>query len=83
MKVFPNPLTSFGTVQFDMVDVSEVKLRFYSIDGRLLKSLNEQRIDAGAQKRIQFDTSDLSTGTYIIQVQAGNISRTSKFVKTE
>jgi hypothetical protein len=83
MKVFPNPLSSQGTVQFNLGAVSSVNMEIYSLQGKLVKSVSEQRMGQGEHKRIRFGTSELSTGTYILRLRAGNTTKTVKFVKTE
>ncbi|MFN2429381.1 MAG: T9SS type A sorting domain-containing protein [Cryomorphaceae bacterium] len=80
--VFPNPLVDQGTIQFDLGQQNEVNVFIYTIDGRVVKSIPNQRIDVGEERQLRFDASDLPTGTYIVQLQAGDLTETSKFVKT-
>ncbi len=82
LKVFPNPMTDAGTIEFNMAVSDNVDLYIYTLDGRLVQSKMNQVVGAGAGKQLQFDASDLSTGTYIIQVQTGDVMRTAKFVKS-
>ena len=82
LKIYPNPVTANGTIQFDLGVNENVSLFIYSLDGRLVQSSSNQRIEQGLKKEIRFNSNDLAPGTYIIQVKAGNYVETGKFVKT-
>lgn len=82
LKVFPNPMAGAGTIEFNMAVSDNVDMYIYTLDGRLVKSKMNQVVGAGTAKQLQFDASDLSTGTYIVQVQSGDVMRTVKFVKS-
>lgn len=82
LKIFPNPVTNTGTVQFDMGVSGDVSMYIYSIEGRLVDSRSAQKMEPGHKKEIRFNASDLAHGTYLLQIKVGNTVQTSKFVKT-
>lgn len=82
LVVFPNPLRNEGTLEFDLASSSQVNVRIFSLEGRLVASTT-QRIEAGADRQVRFNTSELGTGTYIVQVESNSASITTKFVKSE
>lgn len=82
LKVFPNPLTDNGTVQFDLGVSGDVSMNIYSITGRLVESKSAQKMEPGQKKEIRFNAADLAQGTYLLQVKVGETVQTTKFVKT-
>ena len=82
LKIFPNPVTNNGTVQFDLGVSGDVSMNIYSIDGRLVESRSAQKMEPGQKKELRFNAADLAQGTYLLQIKVGNTVQTSKFVKT-
>lgn len=82
LKVFPNPLVSDASVQFDLGASSDVTLRIFSITGQLVKTIQQQRVEQGRDKIVRFDASDLPAGTYVIQVAANGATQSGKFIKS-
>jgi photosystem II stability/assembly factor-like uncharacterized protein len=83
VKVFPNPTADMATIQFDLGVNEQVDIYVYSIEGRLVKAVQNNRIESGQQKQVRLNVSDLSSGTYIVQVQAGEYIETAKFIKKQ
>jgi len=86
ISVFPNPMRELGTIAFNIptsldgsVSPNGVLISFYSMEGKLVKTIKTGKLSAGQQK-IQFSTEELLKGTYIISVDGGNVRETSKFV---
>ena len=86
LSVFPNPMRELGTIAFNIptsldgsVSPNGVLISFYSMEGKLVKTIKTGKLSAGQQK-IQFSTEELLKGTYIISVDGGNVRETSKFV---
>ncbi len=82
LKVFPNPMADQGAVQFDLGASSDVTIRIFSITGQLVKTLSTQRVEPGRERMLRFDTSELPSGVYILQLTAGDNVKAGKFVKT-
>ncbi len=82
LRIFPNPMSNQGSVQFDLGVSANVTIRIFSITGQLVKTISNQRVEYGRERIITFDTSDLPSGTYLLQLTAGNTAKTAKFVKS-
>jgi len=77
---YPNPSSASTSLSFDLANTSDVTIHVYSFNGRLVKSISKKNMSQGTQK-INIDSADLSTGTYLIKMFAGEQQATSKFVK--
>ena len=82
LNIFPNPVTGSGTIEFDLNQENEVSVFIYSLDGRMVKAIKNQRVDMGNKRQVAFNAADLAAGTYVVQVQAGEELKTAKFVKS-
>lgn len=82
LNIFPNPMTGSGTIEFDLNQENEVSVFIFSLDGRMVKAIKNQRVDMGNRRQVRFNASDLAAGTYVVQVKAGEALKTSKFVKS-
>ncbi len=71
-QIFPNPFASMVSIKAEKTIKS---IRVYDIYGRLVK---EQDV---AEKCIELDLSDLSEGSYLIQLDFGNRSSAHRIVK--
>lgn len=80
MKTYPNPTTDNTTLTFNLDETSTVNVSVYSISGRLVKTVTNKNVQAGAQT-LTIDASDLPNGTYIVKFHAGNQNETAKFIK--
>ncbi len=72
---YPNPFNPTTTISFSVPEVSNVTITIYSIVGELAATLVSGSIEAGYH-RINFDATQLSSGTYIYQIKAVGESRT-------
>jgi len=82
LTIFPNPMTGSGTIEFDLIQENEVSVFIFSLDGRMVKAIKNQRVDLGNKRQVRFNASDLAAGTYVVQVKAGEALKTAKFVKS-
>ena len=80
LSVYPNPVIDNANFKFNLNVADNVNINVYDLKGNLVKSLNLGRKAAGEQL-YNFDASNLTKGTYIIQLLSGNQKTTSKFVK--
>jgi hypothetical protein len=70
MKVYPNPCNGEATVTFHLDYPENIILSLYNSTGQLVKSQNKGNFPAGNQE-CTLDASNLSTGIYMLKVQAG------------
>ncbi len=79
IRVFPNPMTTTGQVFFNLNEAGTVKIRIYSLAGQEMKEMNIQHLMDGPNT-IDFDSSDLSAGTYLMSFESGTQRGVSKFI---
>ena len=67
---YPNPFNSRMRVSFGLPEVSDVALNVYDVTGRQVMELSSGRHTAGVHN-VVFDGNDLSSGTYMLRLEAG------------
>ncbi len=80
LKTYPNPTTDNTTLTFNLSETSNVNVMVYNISGRLVKTITNKNVQAGAQT-LTIDAQDLPNGTYIVKFIAGKQNETAKFIK--
>ena len=80
MKVYPNPTASSTSVVFDLLNAGNVTVDVYAITGMKVKSITEKNMSKGSNT-LDLNVDSLPKGTYILKLQAGSQSQTSKFIK--
>lgn len=76
---FPNPFNPVTNIYFEIPMVSYITLKVYNILGEVVKTLIDERREAG-KYHIQFDASALSSGVYFYRLQANDFVQTRKFI---
>jgi hypothetical protein len=76
--IAPNPMTSYGRLEFTSDSEGMVNMEIYSIIGQRVKTLQFAMNEGSNNYR--FDVSDLNHGTYIIKLNKDNKVTTKKFV---
>ncbi|MFB6307395.1 MAG: T9SS type A sorting domain-containing protein [Flavobacteriales bacterium] len=79
LSLYPNPVNNHGTIEFHSDKRNNVLINIYNIKGKLVKRLNNKTINKG-HNRIEFNTSKLSTGTYILNLKGKSVKKVKKFV---
>lgn len=74
---FPNPFNPTTTLVFDLDEAADVRVEIADVTGRLVRVIPAQKVAAGAQRMLNVDVADLSSGTYLYRV----IARTSSGVR--
>jgi len=77
--VYPNPFNPVTTVGFNMPKAGWGTLALYDMQGRLVVNVAEGQYEAGAHSFI-LDASALSTGVYVLKLEALNQTATQKVV---
>lgn len=70
LSVYPNPVGDNLNLSFDLKEKSAVKLSIVGLDGKLVKALTEEEMDAGKQN-LSFGI-DLPKGLYLLHLSANN-----------
>lgn len=73
----PNPANGQITLRYALPREADVSIRIYDAMGRKVTTLWHSTENAG-RKKIQVSTSDLSSGTYFVRLQAGERLKTRR-----
>lgn len=76
---FPNPFNPETTIPFVLPDEASVRLDLYSIDGRLVKTLENGTLPSGRYEA-PYNLSDLSSGMYLYRLIVNNFADTKKLL---
>lgn len=79
---FPNPFNPATTVRFALAAAGPVRLQVLSADGRVVRTLLDDRRDAGSHA-VLWDGRDaagrqVASGTYLCRLEAGAVARTTR-----
>lgn len=76
---YPNPFNPTTTIRFDLLKAGQYKLAIYDLLGREIKTLVNNYLPTGVVA-IDFDGSDLSSGTYIYRLIGESNNQAFKMV---
>jgi hypothetical protein len=80
-KIYPNPVIQNANISFELKNSSLVNISIYNLNGSLVKTLyNNVRMGKGNNSPL-VNSSDLSMGTYLVVVKAGEEQEVVKFIK--
>ncbi len=68
MKVYPNPFETSTTVEFSLIESSNVVAAIFTMDGREVAKVFEGEAEAGQVYSLPFNAENLPTGMYVLQV---------------
>jgi len=78
-KNFPNPFNPATVIRFDLRNQADVELSVYDMSGRLIQSLVNGNLNAGAHQ-VTFDGTGLAAGVYIYRLSVDNMSTNGKML---
>ena len=76
---YPNPFTPSTTLRFSLPETADVSLKVFDLLGRNVATLIADRMTAG-QHSVDFDATNLPSGTYVYRLEAGSFSQTKTMV---
>ena len=79
VNVYPNPARGNSQFTFDMSQNGNVSYQIYDLSGRMVSSYDLGYYTQG-NHTVNFNVEDLTSGAYIIRLQAGNKVNTGKFL---
>ncbi len=77
LKVFPNPVSSIGTIEFELQSTTNIFFTVYNLLGRQVYNSEPTRYEKG-KIQIPFFATELENGYYFVKIQSdeGNIATT-------
>lgn len=79
VSIYPNPVHSHAKVSFEVVGKESVNYQVFDLMGRMVMNQNLGRMAEGSYE-ITVNTSDLSSGSYILRLNQGGRSSNVKFL---
>lgn len=79
ITVYPNPVSDVSNLKVTVANPDNATIYVYDISGQLRKTL-QPSFQAG-DNDVQFNVSELSSGTYFVTLKDGSTQKVAKFVK--
>jgi len=79
LKIYPNPMTSQGNIQFSLTAADNITITIYDMQGREVKTMNMGNQTPGSHL-VSFASSDLAGGTYFASLTGTDFRKVSKFI---
>lgn len=79
--LFPNPFTRQFTLQYKVVEATEIEIRLISIDGSVRQQLLPPQLHAAGSHELEWNGMKLAAGIYIVQLRLGDAWHSRKIVK--
>lgn len=77
VTIYPNPCSDFVQVDFEENYEDNINLQLFDITGKLISEQSDS-----FQKKITVDTSNISSGIYLLKIQINNRTITKKINKS-
>ena len=71
INIYPNPFNPSTQVEFRLDQSQNIKISIFNINGELIDIISNQTYEAGYHS-IKWTPSDISSGLYIVSIQADN-----------
>jgi hypothetical protein len=79
MSIYPNPIVNDATISFSIEKSAQVSYQIFDLSGRMMMNQVLGNYGQGSHKA-NFNVENLTSGTYIIRVQAGEKVETAKIL---
>jgi endonuclease/exonuclease/phosphatase family metal-dependent hydrolase len=76
---YPNPFNASTVISYQIASASTVILKVYDISGKYIRTLVSEKQKPGKHS-FHFDGSNLASGIYFCQLQAGSFSQSRKII---
>ncbi len=76
---YPNPFNPTTSIEFALRSAGDVKLNVFDMNGRLVKEVVNNHLDAGYHT-VEIDASDLAAGIYLYRLTTGDFTNTRKMI---
>lgn len=79
LQNYPNPFNPKTTISFDVKELTSVILKIYNINGQLVSTLVDRRIQPGHYE-VQFNAELLASGIYFYHIRMGEFKSVKKMI---
>jgi hypothetical protein len=76
---YPNPFNPSTLIKFSLPEKTGVVVNIYNSIGEKIRTLVQKELESGYHQ-VEFDASDLSSGVYFCQLEAGRYTKTMKMI---
>jgi photosystem II stability/assembly factor-like uncharacterized protein len=76
---YPNPFNPRTAIRFQVAGNSDVVIKVFDVQGREVRTLVNERMQAGIYE-VDFDGTGLNSGVYFYQMRAGKYSETKRMI---
>ncbi|MBD3288847.1 T9SS type A sorting domain-containing protein [candidate division KSB1 bacterium] len=76
---YPNPFNPSTTIRFSLPESQHVKLRILDLIGREVTTLVDSEMSGGVH-RVTFDAGNLSSGLYLVRLEAGSFTSVKRMM---
>ncbi len=77
--LYPNPSNGNFTVEYSLTGNSDVSVKIFDVQGKMVREINESEKAAGAHLD-RYDVSNLPEGLYFVKIKAGQYSASKKLL---
>ena len=79
LKVYPNPVSTYANVEYNLKRTSNVRIDIYDLSGKLINSekINNQH---PGEHTYNFNVNNYNKGTYILSITANGKKSVSRFI---
>jgi hypothetical protein len=77
---YPNPFNPSTLIRFNLSYAMNVSLQVYSMNGKLISTLINNKVLPAGDRHVQFNANELPSGIYIYKLVAGNQTLTQKMM---
>ncbi len=82
INLFPNPVQSKATVEFNLSEINNVSISIVDAVGRTVKSISTNNLQQG-QNKITLDFYEFNNGIYFLRIKSNDGLQTIKLIKME
>jgi uncharacterized delta-60 repeat protein len=75
--IYPNPVSSWAAITFDLNEDSEISIELFSADGKKIMTIAEEKFSKGEHVKI-FDATKLPSGIYFVRIKTNGFTITEK-----
>lgn len=79
IKVFPNPSNGNGTLEYYLLRQSNVEIRIYNLEGKLIRSFKEGVKQEGSH-RLSLPTKEFGQGIYVVKIKTELVENFVKLI---